>query len=304
MSQALVTALAKLLDTESATLPASSFTAAQRRALDELARRTAAVRVKTEGSGSVYQALNVDLLRVHLKTLRPKAQHEIDPDIPKRAANIAHGRNTKSRSHGHGLHYLLVKAIGEVVCWENGQDAAKPIFDLSAATTIAEAGVLALRVEDAWQSAQPMWLVENQALFDRMDWMPKGSQGTLAYYAGQLPSLLLQWLAFRRRVPEVILFADYDGVGLLNYARLREACAVPCSFWLMPGWRDLLARYGSNEIWRNTQAEFRTAISRLDALGFEDGLRDLCKALNQHGLALEHEAVWLAEPDKPMEKAK
>ena len=296
MSQALATALTKLLETESASLPASSFTTAQRRALDELARRTAAVRVKTEGSGSVYQALNVDLLRVHLKTLRPKAQHEIDPDIPIRAANIAHARDSKSRSHGHGLHYLLVKAVGKGVCWENGQDAATPIFDLSSATTIAGAGVLALREEDAWQSGQPLWLVENQALFDRMDWMPKGSQGTLAYYAGQLPSRLLQWLAARRRVPEVILFADYDGVGLLNYARLREVCADPCSFWLMPGWRDLLARYGSNQVWRNTQAEFQTAISRLEALGFDDGgLRELCKALNQEGLALEHEAVWLSE---------
>ena len=304
MSQALATALAKLLDTKSATLPATSFTAAQRHALDELARRTAAVRVKTEGSGSAYQALNVDLLRVHLKTLRPKAQHEIDPDIPNRAANIAHGRNSKSRSHGHGLHYLLVKAIGKGVCWENGQDAAKPKFDLSAATTIAEAGVLALRVEDAWQSAQPMWLVENQALFDRMDWMPKGTQGTLAYYAGQLPSLLLQWLAMRRRVPEVILFADYDGVGLLNYARLREACAVPCSFWLMPGWRDLLARYGSNEIWLNTQGEFQAAVSRLEAAGMDGGIKALCQALSQEGLALEHEAVWLAEPDKPLEIAR
>ena len=299
MSLALAAALAKLLENACATLPASAFTVSQRRALDEMARKTGALRVKTEGSGSVYQALNADLLSVHLKSLRPASQDEIDPDIPRRAANIAHARNSKSRAHGHELHYLLVKASSEDVCWEKGQGGAGRVLDLSALTATAGAGVLALCEEDDWHSGQALWLVENQALFDRLDWMPKGVQGTLAYYAGHLPTRVLQWLAARRRVPEVVLFPDYDGVGLLNYARLREVCASPCSFWLMPGWPSLLARYGSNEIWRNTQAEFHAAVARLEAAGMEDGLRDLCLALSQQGLALEHEAVWLASNGSP-----
>jgi len=102
----------------------------------------------------------------------------------------------------------------------------------------------------------------------------------------------------------VILFPDYDGVGLLNYARLREACAVPCSFWLMPDWRSKLSKYGSNETWRNTLAEFQAAVSRLESEGMEEGLKALCQALSHEGLALEHEAVWLVDPDTPMAKPK
>lgn len=296
MSQTLVAALAKLHES-TGTLPASAFTISQRRALDELARRTGAVRVKTEGSGSVYQVVNPQLIQAHLHTLRPQSVAEIDADLPKRAANIAHGRNSKSRAHGHTVHYLLVKAIGDGVCWENRSgDALQRGFDLSALTASAGAGVLALGEGDGWQSSQPLWLVENQALFDRVDWMPAGTRGTLAYYAGYLPARVLQWLAARRRVPEVILFPDYDGVGLLNYARLRESCAAPCAFWLMPGWQGLLAAYGNGEVWRNTQAEFQAALTRLEAAGLERGVQDLCAALSQAGMALEHEAVWLVAP--------
>ena len=296
MSQTLVAALEKLHES-TGTLPASAFTISQRRALDELARRTGAVRVKTEGSGSVYQVVNPQLIQAHLHTLRPQSDAEIDADLPKRAANIAHGRNSKSRAHGHSVHYLLVKAIGDGVCWENRSgDTLRRGFDLSALTASADAGVLALGEGDGWQSRQPLWLVENQALFDRVDWMPAGTRGTLAYYAGYLPARVLQWLAARRRVPEVILFPDYDGVGLLNYARLRESCAAPCAFWLMPGWQGLLAAYGNNAVWRNTQAEFQAALARLEAAGPEPGVQALCAALSQAGMALEHEAVWLVGP--------
>ena len=290
MSQPLAAALGKLQES-AGTLPVSAFTASQRRALDELARRTGAVRVKTEGAGSVYQVLNAQLLETHLQTLRPKSPAEIDFNLPRRAANIAHGRDSKSRSHSHDLHYLLVKGIGDGVYWEKGEGGR--IFDLSTSTVIAGAGVLALSENDGWQSTQALWLVENQLLFDRVDWMPEDVHGTLAYYAGQLPARLLNWLAARQRVPEVIFFPDYDGVGLLNYARLREACMAPCSFWFIPGWRGLLTKYGNNALWRNTQIEFQTAISRLESIGMEDELKFLCQALSQHGLALEHEAVWL-----------
>ncbi len=292
MSQILAAALAKLQDSAGA-LPVSAFTLSQRRALDELARRTGAVRVTTEGSGSVYQVVNPQLIQAHLHTLRPQSAAEIDADLPKRAANIAHGRNSKSRAHGHAVHYLLVKAIGDGVCWENQSGGDRRVVDLSALPASAGAGVLALGEGDGWQSSQPLWLVENQALFDRVDWMPAGTRGTLAYYAGYLPARVLQWLAARRRVPEVILFPDYDGVGLLNYARLRESCAAPCAFWLMPGWQGLLAAYGNNEVWRNTQAEFQAALARLEAAGPEHGVQELCAALSQAGMALEHEAVWL-----------
>lgn len=302
MSRALVAALAKLLDgkdqTQTITCSASTFTHLQRQALENLGRQTGALRVKPEGRGNVYEVVNVALLLSHLRDLRPQHADEIDTSIPNRAVNIAASRNSKSQSHGHELHYLLVKSISNDVVWVNNQDAAEQIFDLSATTNIAGASVLAIREDDAWRSEQPLWLVENQALFDRLDWLPAGSQGTVAYYAGQLPGRLLSWLAYRSRTPEIILFPDYDGVGLLNYARLLERSSSPCSFWLMPEWQMLLQKYGNNLVWQNTLSDFQAAFPRLKAAGASADVIELCLTLSRQGLALEHESVWLSASDK------
>ena len=295
MSQVLAVALAKLLDGGD-TVAASTFTTAQRRALEELARKTGALRVKSEGRGSVYQVVHTDMLVVHLRSLRPLNIDEIDFSLPKRAANIAQTRSSKGSGHGHVLHYLLVKAISDGVTWKTERAGAPRCLDLSAVTDIAGAGVLALADDDSWQSEHPLWLVENQALFDRLDWLPPGATGTVGYYAGQLPAHFLRWIAAKQRTPEVILFPDYDGVGLLNYARLREVCAGPCSFWLMPDWQARLNAFGSHQVWLNTHSDFQSALTRLEAMGWEDGVSDLCKALSSAGMALEHESVWLTAP--------
>lgn len=297
MSRTLVAALVKLLEGEGAaqtpTCRASAFTDAQRLALEDLGRRTGAVRVKLEGRGSVYQVVNLEILTAHLQNLRPQHADGVDPTIPKRAANIAQSRTSKGRSHGHNLHYVLIKSISDGVVWQDQPGNAVPGFDLSEATQTAGAGVLAIREDDGWFSDEPLWLVENQALFDRLDWLPSGSRGTVAYYAGQLPGRLLNWLAQRPRAPQVFIFPDYDGVGLLNYARLLEVCPSPCTFWLMPNWQFLLKTYGSNVVWQNTQSDFQAAYPRLKAAGAPEVVLELCSELSRHGLALEHESVWL-----------
>lgn len=297
MSRSLAAALAKLLEGEGAapsqTCSASAFTAAQRLALEDLGRRTGALRVRLEGRGSVYQVVNREILTSHLQNLRPHHADQVDPTIPKRAANIAQSRNSKGRAHGHDLHYLLIKAVSDGVVWRSQPGSAGHGFDLSKATQETGAGALAISGDDGWFSDEPLWLVENQALFDRLDWLPPGSHGTVAYYAGQLPGRLLSWLAQRSRAPQVIIFPDYDGVGLLNYARLLEVCCCPCSFWLMPDWRLLLKTYGSNVVWQNTLSEFQAAYARLKAAGAPEDVLELCSELSRQGMALEHESVWL-----------
>jgi len=304
MSRSLVAALVKLLEGEGSaqtqTCRASVFTAAQRLALEDLGRRTGALRVRLEGRGSVYQVVNLEILTSHLQNLRPQHADEIDPTIPKRAANIAQSRSSKNRAHGHELHYLLVKSISDDVVWRDQPGNTGHGFDLSEATQTAGAGVLAIRDDDCWFSDEPLWLVENQALFDRLDWLPSGSHGTVAYYAGQLPGRLLNWLAHRPRAPQVIIFPDYDGVGLLNYVRLLEVCRSPCTFWLMPGWQSLLKKYGSNVVWQNTQPDFQAAYPRLKAAGAPELVLELCSELSRQGLALEHESVWLNVANPPM----
>lgn len=294
MSRALIAALEKLMASGS-DVPASALTAAQRVTLNEFARTTGAVRTKPHGAGLVYQIANLPLLQEHLKTLRPHCAEDLLDSLPTRAANIAQTRNSKGKGHSHGHYYLLIKPMGSNVVWhhEDGR-----MLDLSAVSAIAGAGALAIQSDDAWYTEQPLWLAENQALFDRLDWLPQDANGTITYYGGQIHGQLLNWLAARRRTPHLIFFPDYDGVGLLNYAKLLETACCPCTFWLIPDWKMLLQKYGSNTVWQNTLSDFHAALPRLQAAKMTDEVQELCVSLSASGLALEHEAIWLAEISK------
>lgn len=291
MSRALIAALEKLISSACAT-PASHFTKSQRDALNELARKTGAVRAKPQGKGVVYEIVNGQLLQEHLNTLRPHAADELQNSLPKRASNVAQSRSSKGREHGHDHYYLLIKPIGSNVIWRHKDGR---ILDLSQISSISGAGVLVIHADDSWYTELPLWLVENQALFDRLDWLPQTAKGTITYYAGQLHGQLLNWLATHQRAPHLIFFPDYDGVGLLNYAKLLEVSRSPCTFWLIPGWQTLLQKYGSNSVWQNTIVAFQASLPRLNAAKMPDEIRELCVLLSASGLALEHEAIWLSE---------
>jgi hypothetical protein len=208
-------------------------------------------------------------------------------DLPLRAQHIAHARDSKARNHQHECYYPLLKAVGEKVLWRQGEHGSElPLSQLT-----HHFGATSLRIEtgDTWQSGQPLWLVENQALFDRTDWLPVGTQATLLYYGGQLDGRLLAWLGERPRASRVVLFPDYDGVGLANFARLFAQLGDTCECWLMPDWQSKLARYGSQRLWQDTFRDFASAVAQLP-----DYLSPLTAQMRLSGLALEQEAVWLS----------
>ena len=289
MSNALADALVKLLKTGT-DAGSSAFTPAQREALDDLARRMSALAVRPKGRGAVYQVLNRQALESLLRQLRPMEAGDLDGSLPQRATNIATHRNSKSRKAGHEIHYVLMKAVGEGVLWRGSERT----LDLSSVTAAGAVGALPIEITDDWHSDSPLWLVENQAVFDQTDWFPGAVPATLAYYGGELSSRLLAWLASRRRAPQIVLFADYDGVGLHNYMRLLDQCGTQCRFWLMPGWRELLTRFGNQTIWQDNHQRFVAASDRLASSGASNEVLELCRRMSREGLALEQEAVWHA----------
>ena len=282
--QALRAALLKLQG--KSPLPASQFTQAQRSALDRFARQTGAVNCLRQGRGDVYSVCNQAVFEAHVTQLSPQVEPSIADQLPLRAQHVAHARDSKARRHQHGSYYPLLKAVGDAVIWreiDRGTD-----LELSAATWDFGAASLCIHPDDAWHTEQALWLVENQALFDRTDWLPEGTQATLLYYGGHLDGRLLSWLGHRPRASRVTLFPDYDGVGLSNFVRLREALGDACDFWLMPQWESKLARYGSVQLWRDTLRHFTTAVAQLPA-----PVRELIEQMQHRGMALEQEAVWL-----------
>lgn len=289
MSRPLADALVKLLDT-GGRLPASQLTMAQRRALEEFACRTQAVRSAASGRGSLYQIVALAQVQAHLSQLRPGHSQLQVGDIPQRALNVSRNRTSKSGAARHAIQYLLLKAINSGQYWHDGKGAE---LDVAQLTQIGGVAALAVKSGDEWCTTAPLWLIENQALFDDTSWLPSGASGTLCYYSGQLSSLLLGWLAERSRASQVILFPDYDGIGLQNFARLYELLGDACSFWLMSDWQARLRLYGNQQIWQDSLANYQDAVRRLRAQGMSNELAELCSALQNMGLALEQESVFL-----------
>lgn len=284
--QALRAALLKLQG--KSPLPASQFTTAQRSALDCFARQTGAVTCQRQGRGDVYNVCDQVVFATHITELSPQVEPSIADQIPRRAQHVAHARNSKARHHQHDSYYPLLKAVGDAVTWRDGERGVE--LALSPVTRDFGAATLCIQPDDAWHSDQVLWLVENQALFDRTDWLPEGTHATVLYYGGQLDGRLQSWLGQRPRACRVIHFPDYDGVGLANFARLHQVLGATCECWLMPCWESKLARYGSNQLWRDTLRYFTGAVDHLPAYMLE-----LAEQMQRLGLALEQEAVWLPE---------
>ncbi len=291
MSRALISALTKLVQAPQGRLASSNLTPAQQQALDSFAQQSGGVRRQNAGRGLIYLVTNAELVSRHLKSLSPASEMTLAPDLPERARNIARQRNSKSGAHQHEIYYLLLKAFEPNVIWRNDHGGT---LDVSAATGASGVAALALSRDDHWYSEKPLWLVENQALFDHLHWYPSTLPGALTFYSGHLSNLLIDWLAARPRAREIILFPDYDGVGLMNYARLCERGIENCSFWLMPDWKRLMGEFGSRLVWQNTLTQFMPAVERLRVLSRSPELCELIQFMHDNSLALEQESIWLA----------
>ncbi|MGM0634059.1 MAG: DUF7281 domain-containing protein [Pseudomonadota bacterium] len=294
MSKSLAAALAKLHRAEGGVLPGSSLTAAQRRAADDFARRTGAIALQRAGRGIVYRVVQPAVVEQHWRHHSPDGS-AAPVDQPVRAGHIGQFRDSKGGHHGHEHDYVLLKATSPDVTWHSQQGERLPLGEQ---TRVQGAAALDVSLSGDWQCPGSLWLVENQALFDRVDWLPDAS-ATVIYYRGQLSGALLGWLQRLEIGGALVFFSDYDGVGLSNYCRLHQLLDPAPHFWLMPRWAGKLRRYGHSGLWTTQLDTWLAAESYLRAHCPDTGLIDLLKQMKAHGLALEQEAVWLELQSAP-----
>ncbi|EHZ2538218.1 hypothetical protein K5N28_002029 [Vibrio parahaemolyticus] len=292
MSQALVKALTRLIEVYPDSIAGSTLTSSQKKQLEEFSRKTQSVQVTPKGRGVVYGILDMDVVKVTLEQLAPN--QNVSPSAPQRAVNIASTRSSKQGRVGHDVTYVLAKAVANPL-WESSEG---PTDHLNVATE--EFGVFSLEVGGErnrdLNTHHSIWLVENQALFDRLDWLPNSEPTTVIWYRGQLHNKLIDWLSVPDRAPMVYFFADYDGVGLNNYSRLKMRLEQRTEFWMMPNWRELLARYGQNQLWNDTAREFDSFERNSQSLLREPSeLQYLVTEMKKQGLALEQESIWLSK---------
>lgn len=292
MNRSLREALIKLEDSGGECL-GSRFTPTQKRVLDEFLHRTACVTKLRQGNGFVYRISNSPVFEQHLRELRPDAD-SANQAHPVRAQNLAFTRSTKGRKSLHAASYRLLKATMPGVNWNSDRE----LLDLWQLTSIA--GALAIdisRNETPLATDSPLWLVENQGLLDDTSWVPESLHGSLLYYQGQVSERLIEWLCEKKRSPRILIFPDYDGVGLENYARLRKVLGDDVELWLMPDWKRKLERYGNSEVWRNNLKYVANAEASLNLDQEPDEVLELIEALKLSGKALEQEAVFLVATD-------
>ena len=281
-------------------LNSSAFTPSQRAQLEQFARETRQIEISKQGRSTQYRVINRQSVINYLRQLHPLDEDSLPADLPARSRNIGMDRNSKTGQSGHDCCYLLMKAWNSEVVWQNDNDAMH-LSELTdrfgvAAMQISASHSLRLRSGSAWQCNRPLLLVENQALFDRCDWLPGDFNGCLAYYAGQLSDVLLQWLSAEKRTDDVILFPDYDGIGLSNYVRLADVLhpSSTLHFYWLPDWESKLPKFGNTEIWLKTRVQFENAFEKLNAINaMNDDLIKLGHLSQRHGKALEQESIWL-----------
>lgn len=282
----------KFLITSEQILTASGFTPRQRKELEKFARETRLIEINKQGRGTIYRVLNRQSVISYLHQIHPVDGELLSVDLPIRSRNIGTDRNSKTGQTSHDYCYLLMKAWHSDVVWHDKNQVMHP------SELTERFGVAALKINAGytWQCSKPLLLVENQALFDRYDWLPEDFNGCLAYYAGQISDVLLQWLSEQKRSNEVILFPDYDGIGLSNYARLLDALHPDSllSFYWLPDWENKLAKFGNAEVWLKTRIQFENAIDKLKAMNALDAnFIRLGSLAQRYGKALEQEAIWL-----------
>ncbi len=290
MTLALVKALTRLVDVYPDSVAGSAMTPSQKKQLEEFCRKTQCVQVIPKGRGIAYKIQNIDVVKVTLEQLAPN--QNVSPSAPQRAVNIATTRSSKQGRASHDVTYMLAKTVANPL-WRVSEVLTE---HLKSATE--EFGVFSLEVGGErnrnLHTHHSIWLVENQALFDRLDWLPKHEPTTVIWYRGQLHNKLIDWLSVPERAPMVYFFADYDGVGLNNYSRLKMRLEQRTEFWMMPNWRELLARYGQNQLWNDTAREFDSFERNSQSLLREPSeLQDLVTEMKKQGLALEQESIWL-----------
>jgi len=262
----------------------SSIAQSLRKELEIWAERKGCISIQKAGKGKVFKVVDEKTLEWEITRLAPKK--DLD-NLPVRVQNLAKNSNTKAGQTTLDYSYFLCKAVGDGVI-VNGIDVSFITKSL---------GCFALPIwdnSDGVKSNGSLMLVENQQLIDDLRWVASEFNGIILYYAGNLSARLRVWLT-KSTFASVILFPDYDAVGINNYANLVETIPDAQWYWIND-WENKLIEHGSSELRKkeNQDALFENLWNRFKEKGFPDEkMESLMIEIRRQGKMLEQEVVLL-----------
>lgn len=262
----------------------SSIAQSLRKELEVWAERKGCISIQKAGKGKVFKVVDEKTLEWEITRLAPKK--DLD-NLPVRVQNLAKNSNTKAGQTTLDFSYFLCKAVGDGVI-VNGVDVSFITKSL---------GCFALPIKDdsdGFECNGSLILVENQQLLDDLRWVPSDFNGIILYYAGNLSARLRMWLT-KSSFVSVILFPDYDAVGINNYANLVEMLPDARWYWI-DDWKNKLIEHGCGELRKkgNQDTLFENLWSRFKEKGFPDEkLESLMTEIRRQGKMLEQEVALL-----------
>lgn len=277
--------LQKIADEEE--IPFSLVPKSVREKLQQWGESSGAVSLQRSqaGAGRVFKVVNLRIVEKEIISLDPNI--DVNALSSSRLRNLAINKDTKAGLTTLEYSYYLCKAIGDNVFVNevNVSDVSKSI------------GCFALPVRNDSEGIicrGSLLLVENQQLLDDLKWVPSGFTGIVLYYSGNLSARLRAWLK-RCSFAGIILFPDYDAVGISNFANLLDDIPNAKWFWI-PDWKEKLAKYGCKELRKkgNQDSMFENLWNHFKENGFPDSeLENLMTEIRKQGKMLEQEAILI-----------
>ncbi len=279
MRDATLNALVKLL--KEGSLPASGLSHSTWRELQPLVD-SGALAVATVGAGRRCLVVDAAAVEGLLRGCRPGWREGRRSDLSPRAAAVHFQRDAK-RANSRPVDLLPLRG------WQDDCQFTAGERTLAVAAHTRQYGVAALLIEadDAWTCNQPLAMIENKEPFLYAERLAGAADcGAITYYAGNLGTPLLNWLASRRRAPAIVFLPDYDPVGLANFLKARQASAAPVRLHVPDDFEARLARHGKARL----LADNVRLLPSLQASGDEQVL-SLLALMQRHGCGLEQEAL-------------
>ncbi|MBO5532706.1 MAG: hypothetical protein J5977_09665 [Fibrobacter sp.] len=244
--------------------------------------------VEKIGRGRNFKTSNRSILQNEINRLTP----DVDLDSASyRAKNLAINNDTKVGQTTLQFSHFHCKSVGEQICIENNG----LIQDVSAVTKCL--GGFNISIEDNSDGIKchsNLILVENQQLLDDISWVPKGWNGILLYYGGNIHGRLLNWLK-KSSFNGIIIFPDYDSVGISNFSRIKKEIPSVQWFWI-DNWEHLLKKYGKADLWNEPKqfSTFNNLWKSFEEHEFPDSkLKQLMIKMRLLGKGLEQEIALL-----------
>lgn len=93
----------------------------------------------------------------------------------------------------------------------------------------------------------------------------------------------MDWLALRQRAPAIHFFPDYDGVGLLNFARLRSRLGHSVAIVDARVAISSRERFGCTTLWQDTQREFNAMLAHPATADFDVEVEAIDRSMQASG---------------------